>query len=358
MAISGWGIAAPSKDGQHTQKISKSKGGGPISPIAIFERYSADAARYWAASTGPGKDAVISEEKIQTGAKLVTKLWNVARFAERFIATSNTENTETHREMGDSQGGHEGHEGRGTSNAEDAETRREEGEKTRDPLRSSVSSMLDVAPLPADRWLLSRLQRLIARATAHLDDYDYAAAKSEVEAFFWTHLTDNYLELAKERLYGEAGPAREAARATLATTLLALLELFAPFLPYVTEQIYQALFAVSGEEAGFESIHRAAWPVADEALVDAAAERAGDALVALATAVRRYKSEAGLSLGAPLARLEIAADDPALAKALAESAADLRSVTRAREVAVVAALSPGLMPVAAGEGLSAALVRE
>jgi hypothetical protein len=43
-------------------------------------------ARYWAASTSPGKDAVISEEKIQMGSKLATKLWNVSRFAERFIA--------------------------------------------------------------------------------------------------------------------------------------------------------------------------------------------------------------------------------------------------------------------------------
>ena len=41
--------------------------------------------RYWAASTGFGKDTTISEEKIQVGAKLVTKLWNVARFSERFL---------------------------------------------------------------------------------------------------------------------------------------------------------------------------------------------------------------------------------------------------------------------------------
>ena len=46
---------------------------------------SADAVRYWAASTGFGKDAVISEEKIKNGGKLITKLWNVARFSERFL---------------------------------------------------------------------------------------------------------------------------------------------------------------------------------------------------------------------------------------------------------------------------------
>ena len=54
--------------------------------MALIERYSADAVRYWAASTGFGRDAVISEEKVQNGSRLVTKLWNVARFSERFLA--------------------------------------------------------------------------------------------------------------------------------------------------------------------------------------------------------------------------------------------------------------------------------
>ncbi len=75
IAISGWGLA-----GAGGEKISKSRGGGPMSPMKMIEKYSADAVRYWAASTGYGKDSTISEEKIQTGAKLVTKLWNVARF--------------------------------------------------------------------------------------------------------------------------------------------------------------------------------------------------------------------------------------------------------------------------------------
>ena len=77
--ISGWGIA-----GEGMGKISKSRGGGPLPPLEMIERYSADAVRYWAASTGPGKDAVISEEKIKLGARLVNKLWNMARFSARF----------------------------------------------------------------------------------------------------------------------------------------------------------------------------------------------------------------------------------------------------------------------------------
>jgi valyl-tRNA synthetase len=81
--ISGWGLA-----GEGMGKISKSRGGGPMPPMQMIERYSADAVRYWAASTSPGKDSIISEEKIQMGAKLVTKLWNLARFAEPFISAA------------------------------------------------------------------------------------------------------------------------------------------------------------------------------------------------------------------------------------------------------------------------------
>ena len=69
--------------------------------------------RYWAASTGFGKDSMISEEKIQAGAKLATKLWNVAQLRR----------------------------------ARSARTMR----RRETPPAFS----------PADRWLLSRLQRLI-----------------------------------------------------------------------------------------------------------------------------------------------------------------------------------------------------
>ncbi len=85
IAISGWGLA-PSG----TTKLSKSRGGGPIDPMEMIANYSADAVRYWAASTSLGKDALISEEKIQAGAKLVTKLWNVARFSQRFLLNDPT----------------------------------------------------------------------------------------------------------------------------------------------------------------------------------------------------------------------------------------------------------------------------
>jgi valyl-tRNA synthetase len=289
--ISGWGIA-----GEGMGKISKSRGGGPMAPMEMINHYSADALRYWAASAGTGRDAIISEERVQMGTRLVTKLWNVARFSERFL---------------------EGF--------------------------TPPAAPPDLTP--ADRWLLSRLQRLVRRATEAFDNYDYAVAKNETESFFWGELADNYLEMCKQRLYDENHPYREGARYTLYRALSTLLKLFAPILPYITEEIYQALFDDSvDEQKNRLSIHRTDWPDPQPAFEDTYAETIGEALVEIATAVRRYKSEHSLPLGTELDRLQlaVASSEASLAQSLQEATADLMSITRARLVEILPSVDSAL----------------
>lgn len=275
VTISGWGLAGPGGE-----KISKSRGGG-TDPMAMIENTSADAVRYWAASTGFGKDAIISEEKIKNGGKLITKLWNVARFSERFL--------EEERSAG----------------------------------------VMELTP--TDRWLLARLARLILRTTELFRAYEYAAAKSEIESFFWRDLADNYLEMCKERLYSEPGQQREGACYTLRHALLNIIKLFAPFLPYVTEQIYLGLFA---REEGRPSLHLTSWPEAMQDWMNEEAEATGGILLEVATAVRRYKSEASISLGAELKRLLISTGNAKLVTTLSAARRDILSVTRARELSI------------------------
>jgi len=283
--ISGWGLA-----GEGMGKISKSRGGGPMAPLAMVERYSADALRYWAASTSPGKDAIISEEKIQMGARLVNKLWSAARFSERFL-----------------------------------------GGKGLIELPAALSG--------ADRWVLAALQRLVERCTAALENYEYALAKSEIEAFFWNVFTDNYIEMAKQRLYDAEGVEHEAACYTLQAALRALVKLLAPFLPYVSEAVYQELFAAA---EGCPSVHRAAWPAPDLALADEQALDLGQKLEAVASAVRRFKTEHKSGLASAIKRVQLGTPDPAMAGALRSAAADIASVTRAETVEVSERLDPGL----------------
>ncbi len=183
------------------------------------------------------------------------------------------------------------------------------------------------------------MQELIERVTAAMQAYEYAAAKSEIENFFWKDLSDNYLEMAKQRLYSPEHPQHAGAVSALRRLMLDLLKLLAPFLPYVTDAIYQELFA-SAE--GAPSIHTAAWPVSAPALADPQALQFGGSLVEVATAVRRYKSEQNQGLGSEFSRLQLTAASPELAAALQAASADLSSVTRARSVAV------GLAPTGDG----------
>ena len=261
-------------------KISKSKAHEEAGPLAIIEQESADALRYWATAHKAGHDTPFNPEMIAAGRRLVIKLWNASRFAQGHLQGC-------------------------------------------DPARLTTQP---ATLLPTDRWLLARLAYTIERATTELERGDYASARGEVERFFWSDLCDNYLELAKVRLYGQAGLPRDAARWTLYHALLSTLKLLAPYLPFVTEEIYLGLFQAWD---GARSIHLATWPVARHDWQDAGAEEAGKTLLEIVRQVRRYKAEHGLSVSAELPTLQISA--PAtLRPTLEEAAIDLRSSTRAR----------------------------
>ena len=279
IAISGWAIA-----GEGMEKISKSRGGGSVGPHEMIETYSGDAVRYWAASTSPGKDAVISEDKIRSGSRLINKLWNVARFSERFLNQIPNDLQE-----------------------------------------------VDTKLSPADRWILARMQVVIQQTTSAMNEYDYAFAKNEVEGFFWHDLADNYLEMAKQRLYDSEDPMRSGALFTLQYVFCTTLKLFAPFFPFITDKIYQELFSTP---EGMLSIHLSNWPKIETEYKNSKDEAFGDILIAIAGAVRRYKSQHNLPLGEEIKRLQLAADDPKLQLRLRESDCDLRSITRAKQIHV------------------------
>ena len=297
VAVSGWGLAP---EGQG--KLSKSRGGGAITPGQVLSRYPADAVRYWSASTGLGRDARISEDKIREGARLSTKLWNVARFSASFLHQAG-------------------------------------GEK-----RPDLS--------PADAWILAELQEVILHATGALEGYDHAAAKSAVETFFWRDLADNYLEMAKKRLYGRGVGPHPGACWALERCLETTVKLLAPFLPYVTEAIYQALFA---RLSGGGSLHLASWPEVDQTLRSMEARRLGAVLVAVGTAVRRRKSDAKLPLGTPLERLQVVDPEARRRSWLAPAEADIASLTRARRVEVAEKPEAGLEMVKVEGSTSLAL---
>ena len=154
---------------------------------------------------------------------------------------------------------------------------------------------------PLDAAVLGRLAQVIGRCTRSFESYDHAGALAAVEDFFW-FFCDDYLELVKDRAYGErgGGPAGSA-RTALRIALSVMLRLFAPFLPYVTEEVW------SWWQEG--SVHRAPWPEPAETLTSAPGAGAGAlhaAAVAIA-AIRGDKSGARVSMRTPVRLLVVAA---------------------------------------------------
>jgi valyl-tRNA synthetase len=252
------------------QKMSKSRGNVAGDPLAALEKFSADELRYWACSSRLGTDVVFSEDVLGEGRRLVTKLWNACRFA---------------------QGTMEGY-------------------------RPSGQPEL----FPFDRWLLSRLSETVARATAGMEQYEYSICMRETEAFFWKALCDNYLEIAKGRLYGEDPREKEAAQYTLYTALYTVLRLFAPIVVHITEELYRNLFM---ETEGHQSLHLAPWPQPGE--TDREAMELGNRALLVIEEARRWKSENSLSMATEMEFIEAP-------KELKPFQADLLSVTRAQKI--------------------------
>jgi len=238
------------------EKMSKSKG-NVVEPRTVIEKYCADALRFWAAGSKLGEDLAYQEKDLVTGKKFVNKLWNAGKFCYQHLEAYDTKNAKHFKDL----------------------------------------SLMD-------RWLLVKFNQAAEQAADYFDKFNYSDARKVAEQFFWHTFCDNYLEVAKFRLYGEDGKARLSAQQTLYEVFLGILKIIAPIMPFITEELYQAYYADKGRE-GKKSIHLAEWPAHDAKMKDEAAEHLGELAINIIGEVRKYKASKQLSMKAELEKISV-----------------------------------------------------
>ena len=225
---------------QYGKKMSKSKG-NTVDPLQWIEDFGADAVRFTLArGSNPGADQAIATEWVAGSGKFCQKLFNATKFALMNGATL-------------------------------------------------PDGPLDESALTAsDRWILDRLDEVIAQTTGLLGDFQFGKAAEGLYHFAWDEVFDWYLELAKVQC---ADPQLLATTQTvLGSVLDGLFRLLHPFVPFVTEHLWTTL-------TGGESLVIAAWPtVSGRTRNHAAAAWVADVDL-LATEIRRFRSAQGLAPG-------------------------------------------------------------
>jgi isoleucyl-tRNA synthetase len=120
-----------------------------------------------------------------------------------------------------------------------------------------------------DRWVLARLNQIVASVTQSLENSDSSTATETIEAFV-DDLSNWYIRRSRRRYWkSEHDADKQMAYTTLYYVLMRFLKLLAPFIPFVTEAMYQNLVRAVQPQA-YESVHHCDWPVADDAAIDTA----------------------------------------------------------------------------------------
>ena len=235
------------------EKMSKSKG-NVVAPQEITEKYGADVLRHWAAKAGLGEDLRWSEEELRSSKRTVIKLWNASRFC--FLHLKNFKN-------------------------KNAKIKADE-----------------------DKWILGLLEKTLKEYYKAFDNYEFKKARETIDDFFWHSFCDNYLEIVKPRLYQEnvSTASKESAQKTLYNSLLSILKMYSPFMPFITEKLFQMHFRGKEKE---KSIHLSLLPKPKKQNANQKTIKDFEIVIDIISAIKKYKSERGLSLKQEIDKLLI-----------------------------------------------------
>ncbi len=215
----------------HGKKMSKSAGNG-VDPIEVIDQYGADALRFnLITGNSPGNDMRFYVERCEAMRNFANKLWNAARYVMMNLTV--------------------------------------EENKLPEELKLE------------DKWILSKLQTLIAEVNENFDKYELGMAATKIYDFIWDSFCDWFIEITKPRLR----EGDESAQRVLLYVLTDILRLLHPFMPFITEEIYGAI-PHSGKALIVES-----YPEVNEALCFRTEEEDFERVMEAVKAVRSRRAE-------------------------------------------------------------------
>ena len=157
---------------------------------------------------------------------------------------------------------------------------------------------------PMDRWILSRLNTLMGRVEAYLDDLKMTEAGREMQDFM-DDLSNWYVRRCRERYWGKDMTAdKEAAYMTLYTVLRTMALISAPFTPFMSETMYQNMVRTVDKSAP-ESIHLCDWPKKDDSFIDPELEANMAAVLDIVVLGRSARNAANIKNRQPVASMYV-----------------------------------------------------
>nr|MDE7453869.1 valine--tRNA ligase [Clostridia bacterium] len=219
------------------RKMSKSLGNG-VDPLEVIEKYGADSLRFsLLQGVAPGNDTRYSDTKVESCRNFMNKIWNASRFV--------------------------------IMNAAGVQ----------------IKPLSEVKLMPADKWIIARLQSSIRDVTLAMNKFEMGIACQIMYDFMWSDFCDWYIELVKPVLYSDDKAKKEGAVSVLLFVLENALKLLHPFIPFVTDEIYRNLPNTSG------TIMTAEFPRYNSKLAYKKDEQSFAGIMDIIKAVRAVKTE-------------------------------------------------------------------
>jgi isoleucyl-tRNA synthetase len=239
-------------------KMSKSKG-NTIDPFMLFEKYGADATRWYLVTNSPPWRPTLFDEDglVEVQRKIFGTLLNTYAFFALYANIDEFENKQAQVPL----------------------SKREE----------------------IDRWILSKLNSLVESNIKLMDEYEVTKAARAISDFTIDHLSNWYVRRCRRRFWkSEMNENKLAAYQTLYECLISISKLIAPFAPFLAEELFRNLNSVTKNET-VESVHLTNFPVSGE--IDKQLELKMDVAQNVVYLVRAIRAKSNLKVRQPLKKL-------------------------------------------------------